>query len=435
LFGNADYTDSYLTDPFFEQVDFRGAFGSENWAACWTEFDPQNNPYNAAINNEFTAEITASSNTSFCEGQNVELLATASVDNVTFEWNNGAVSTTQTVSENNMLSAIATQANGCHATTNQIEVVVFANPEVAIQALGNTSLCTGSSVELLSTQVAGNVWNDGSTGDNMIVSETGTYSLTYTDANGCQAVSNEINVNVSDAPAPTISTSSSTAICDGETITISSSTADSYQWYLNGAVIENAVSNSIDVTAEGAYSVFVTNADACNGTGNSNNIFVTVNALPSADFSVIQTINSLNIQFLNNSVNATTYAWDFGDGNSSTVANPSHTYGTGGNYTVTLTASNGNCNATFSFDVLNVSTEELMNATTSVYPNPTQGIVNINVQEASQIQIMDLTGKVLMNEMRNAGNHQVNMDTFSNGLYIMSITSQNAQQLIKIQKN
>lgn len=435
LFGNTDYSDSYLSDPFFEQVNFRGAFGSDNWAACWTEFDPQNNPYNAAINNEFTAEITASGYTSFCAGQNVELLATASVDNVTFEWSNGAISTTQTVSENNMLSAIATQANGCHATTNQIEVVVFANPEVAIQALGNTSLCTGSSVELISTQSGGNLWNDGSTGDNMIVSETGTYSLTYTDANGCQAVSNEINVNVSDAPAPTISTSSSTSICDGETITINSSTADSYQWYLNGAVIENAVSNSIDVTAEGAYSVFVTNADACNGTGNSNNIFVTVNALPTADFSVIQNINSLNIQFLNNSVNATTYAWDFGDGNTSTVANPSHTYGTGGNYTVTLTASNGNCSASFSFDVLNVSTEELMNATTSVYPNPTQGIVNINVQEASQIQIMDLTGKVLMNEMRNAGNHQVNMDTFSNGLYIMSITSQNAQQLIKIQKN
>ena len=41
----------------------------------------------------------------------------------------------------------------------------------------------------------------------------------------------------------------------------------------------------------------------------------------------------------------------------------------------------------------------------------------------------------LMNEMRNAGNHQVNLDGFSNGLYIMSITSQNAQQLIKIQKN
>jgi PKD repeat protein len=138
---------------------------------------------------------------------------------------------------------------------------------------------------------------------------------------------------------------------------------------------------------------------------------------------------------LNNSVNATSYAWDFGDGNTSTVANPSHTYGTGGNYTVTLIASNGNCSATFTFDIMNVSTEELSATINNVYPNPTQGIVNINVTETAQIQIMDLTGKVLMNDMRNAGNHQVNLDGFSNGLYIMSITSQNAQQLIKIQKN
>jgi parallel beta-helix repeat protein len=37
------------------------------------------------------------------------------------------------------------------------------------------------------------------------------------------------------------------------------------------------------------------------------------------------------------SENAASYAWDFGDGGTSTLANPSHTYSAGGNYEVTLT--------------------------------------------------------------------------------------------------
>jgi hypothetical protein len=47
LIGSADFTNSYVTDPFFQQVTYRGAFDpnvpmSEQWTAGWTEFDPQN---------------------------------------------------------------------------------------------------------------------------------------------------------------------------------------------------------------------------------------------------------------------------------------------------------------------------------------------------------------------------------------------------------
>lgn len=45
--------------------------------------------------------------------------------------------------------------------------------------------------------------------------------------------------------------------------------------------------------------------------------------------------------FMNASTNATSYLWDFGDGNTSTDENPSHTYTVPGTYTVTLTAMNG----------------------------------------------------------------------------------------------
>ncbi|MBX7238353.1 MAG: PKD domain-containing protein, partial [Bacteroidia bacterium] len=54
--------------------------------------------------------------------------------------------------------------------------------------------------------------------------------------------------------------------------------------------------------------------------------------------------------FTNSSLNATSYQWNFGDGGTSTVATPTHTYNSSGNYTVTLIASNASgCRDTLVF--------------------------------------------------------------------------------------
>jgi hypothetical protein len=45
LLTGASFTNSRLTDPFFTQVTFRGAFGATDWTAGWCNFDPQNTDY------------------------------------------------------------------------------------------------------------------------------------------------------------------------------------------------------------------------------------------------------------------------------------------------------------------------------------------------------------------------------------------------------
>lgn len=50
--------------------------------------------------------------------------------------------------------------------------------------------------------------------------------------------------------------------------------------------------------------------------------------------------DGLTLTFVNASTNATDFAWDFGDGSTSTDENPMHTYADAGSYQVTLTASN-----------------------------------------------------------------------------------------------
>lgn len=69
---------------------------------------------------------------------------------------------------------------------------------------------------------------------------------------------------------------------------------------------------------------------------------ITFSNPPTADFTSDMTTSCTGeIQFTDNSTdNPTGWLWDFGDGNTSTDQNPTHTYAANGNYTVTLTASN-----------------------------------------------------------------------------------------------
>lgn len=86
-------------------------------------------------------------------------------------------------------------------------------------------------------------------------------------------------------------------------------------YFFNGPVEARLDNFSIDVGAEGSVP-------------------------PSAGFNIEQSAsNYLEYTFSNTSTNATSYEWDFGDGNRSTEASPVHVYGSAGEYTVTLTAS------------------------------------------------------------------------------------------------
>jgi gliding motility-associated-like protein len=61
----------------------------------------------------------------------------------------------------------------------------------------------------------------------------------------------------------------------------------------------------------------------------------------------------VTIQFINDTVDADTFFWDFGDGSTSTAVNPSHTYTQKGKFSVRLTASRNNscANSTIKYDL------------------------------------------------------------------------------------
>lgn len=443
----AAFTDSYISGSWFEQVSYRGAFGATDWTDCWSEFDPQNEAYNATIDNEVIATISASGSTTFCAGESIDLTANASanVSGATYMWSTGETTQTITVTAAGNYSVTIYSDKDCMGTSANTTVTVNPLPSVSITASGATSFCTGGDVDLTADQSSGLVWSTTATTPTINVTTSGTYSVTYTDGNGCEATSNSISVSVSSSPVPTIGASGSTTICSGDDVTLTASTSDSYQWNLNGNPISGATSQTYDASAQGIYTVTVTNTDPCDGVGTSAQTVVFVNATPTA--TATSSINGNTVTFTNNSTGATTYAWDFGDGNNSTLANPVYTYAGGGNYTVTLTATNGNCSDVFTINLNSVSVgEELtMVENISIYPNPANQDATLNVvltdSKSFDVMMLDITGKLVFNQNisnTNIGENRVNIPVseIENGIYFVRILFENNQsEIIKLMVN
>lgn len=512
LLSGAAFTDSYVNDPWFSQVSYRGAFdGTNDWTDCWAEWDPQNQTYNAAINNAFSVNATAQGSTTFCTGGSVTLDA-GSYPGAAYLWSNGATTQTTTVTTSGAYSVTVTTANGCAAISNAISVTVNSNPAAptisasgpitfcnggnvtltssqvtgimwsnsaitpainvnasgtydvtytdgngcsatslpttvvvnpnpsapTISASGPTTFCTGDSVVLTSSQSAGNMWSPGNeTTQSITVMNSGTYSVTYTDGNGCTATSSSTTVSSSAAPAPTVQVSGATALCPGETVTLTASTSDTYLWSPGGQTTQ-----SITVSAAGVYAVTVTNADPCNGTGASAPVTVTALTAPTAGFTYnVPVVNQY--AFTNTSSNATVYAWDFGDASGSTAASPSHVYISSGTYTVTLIATGSNGCSDTTMQVINFvsGVEDAIGVSAiTLYPNPANEIINLSLDlnAGSEVAVVayDMTGKLLINESHDmtAGNNNVqyNVTDWSNGIYFFQITTNGTTNTVRV---
>ncbi|WP_440950380.1 PKD domain-containing protein [Methanosphaerula subterraneus] len=140
-----------------------------------------------------------------------------------------------------------------------------------------------------------------------------------------------------------------------------------YTWSSSNETVGN-ISEIGLFTAHAPGSVTIT---ASTG-GISNTSVVTVlssQPLPVADFTanVTNGTSPLSVGFTDRSTGSpTSWSWSFGDGNTSTLQNPSHTYTVAGNYTVNLTATNaGGSNTSVRTDYITV--------TTPVTPAPVAG--------------------------------------------------------------
>lgn len=221
--------------------------------------------------------IATSGATSFCPGGSVTLTATGTGPN--FVWSNGATSKSITVNQAGNYTVRAVDGNNCGSpVSNAVSVTTQSRPETpTVAANGSTTLCPGGTVTLTATGNGSNfVWSNGATGRSITVSQAASYSVRIQDGGTCQSdPSNTVVINAS-APlsAPTITSSTgSSAVCEGQALTLTATDGVSYQWS-NGAT-----TRTVDVRAAGAYSVRIRDANGCQSP-ESPTFAVRVNSLP-----------------------------------------------------------------------------------------------------------------------------------------------------------
>ncbi|MCB9232265.1 MAG: right-handed parallel beta-helix repeat-containing protein [Bacteroidia bacterium] len=393
--------------------------------------------------------VNAGSNQSVCAGTAVNLSgsATGGTGTLTYLWtpgnlNGASVSVTPTATTTYTLTV--SDAAGCSGSNT---VTVTVGPALTVNAGTDQAICAGASANLNGIAAGGSgtityVWTPGSlSGSSVTVSpaSTTTFTLTATDGTGCSGT-DDVVVTVN--PAPAANAGADKSICSGESASLSGIGAGgtgtlTYGWNPGGLSGANV---TVSPTSTTNYALTVTDANGCTG---KDTVMVTVNALPTASFSF--STNLLVATFTDlSSGGATAWAWNFGDGQTSTLQNPVHTYTADGTYNACLTVTNADgCEDQFCANVAVTQIslfEDLIGGQLSIYPNPHAGrfTVEFDLKEALEMsfEVVDLRGVTVYESGRSLHSglvkQEINLDQVSAGIYFLRLKSEKGELVRKV---
>lgn len=385
--GNGPYNDTQGRDILVDGAGSIYITGFFNADLCYLGTLPlkNTNPFNAGgLKDPFIWKlcnshaplptITANGPTTFCQGDSVTLTASSGY---AYLWDDSFFSTSTAqsvvVKKQNALEVRAIAADGCSTLSEVTIVTVNPLPDTTIQANGSTTLCKGNSVTLSGNTGKSWLWSNGDTTQSTTLSSAQLIQLTITSFDGCSATSSPKKIIVNPLPpVPTITANGPTTFCYLDTVVLTSSTSDYYNWS-NGYNTK-----SIKVTSSETDSVTVVDSNGCAAT--SLPVKITVNypvysptqyvtacnsyksptgkhtwtvsgnyydTIPNASVSGCDSILLINLT-INSTfyttaydkgsktftltinaytlVNAVRYHWDFGDGSSSNLPTPSHNF-------------------------------------------------------------------------------------------------------------
>jgi hypothetical protein len=222
--------------------------------------------------------VNAGLDQTICAGISVTLSGTGANS---YSWNNGvnngvsftpASTTTYTVTGTNTTT-------GC---TNTDQVLVSVNALPSVNAGLDQTVCTGTSVVLSGTGANSYSWNNG-VNNGVSFTPASTTSYTVTGTNTTTGCTNTDQVLVSVNALPSVNAGLDQTVCSGISIVLSGTGANTYSW-------NNSVSNGIAFTPTSTATYTVTGTNTATGCTNTDQVLVSVNALPTVNAGVDQTI-------------------------------------------------------------------------------------------------------------------------------------------------
>lgn len=206
-----------------------------------------------------------------------------------------------------------------------------------------------------------------------------------------------------------------------------------WKWDLGNSTVSFLQHPAATYFNPGVYTVKLVVQNAAGKDSVTKVQYITVHALPSVNFSATPTNGCfpLPVQFTNMSTpgsgTITAILWDFGDGNTSTAANPSHIYTAGGNYNISLMITNSNgCTKTLTRTNFISISDGVHAAFTNNTPLSCTAPETVNFQNQS-------TGTGTLNYQWNFGDG--NTSTAQNPSHTYTVAGSYTVQLIVINSN
>lgn len=358
-----------------------------------------------------------------------ELINTITLDagniGAQYLWNDSTTDQTLIINQSGRYNVKVTNNFGC--VINDTVVVNF-NPSPIVNLGADTTVCTETTLQLNAGNVGATfLWDNNTTARMRTTTIGGSYFVKVTNNFNCSTTD---TIHISNFAIPQPNLGPDTAICQGETIVLNPGTFRSYSWSTR------AQTATITIAEEASYYVTIKDENGCIGRDTME--FTIIPRAQAEGFSYIPFFYEQfgKVQFSAiNPVNIVLYAWEFGDGNTSTQANPTHTYATNGVYNVKLTIYGEACEPRTYYQNINIdlpptSIDDIKNnIKVQLYPNPTNSNLNIAFEKEHEkietIQVIDALGRnYQMQQQKQSGKvTSIDVSTLAPGLYNIIITT------------
>jgi hypothetical protein len=273
------------------------------------------------------------------------------------------------------------------------------------------------------------VWSGGvSDGVPFTSGASQTYTVTGTDGNGCTNTSS-ISIQVNALPVVS-AMASDTVICAQDTVSVHGNGALSYVW-------SGGVSDGVPFTSNASQTYTVTGTDG-NGCTNTSSMFILAHPLPQP------IITQISTNLICTNVANCSYSWTLNGVQLDTTV--FITVSQNGTYYVHVTDING-CSNSDSIVLTAVNTHELLDMTVpfELYPNPTQGVFNLQyfVPSSGRVSfsIFDMSGrcvnKLTQLDYHEKGKYDMQVDLnqmgIADGLYVLLMQTDNLRWIKRFQ--
>jgi gliding motility-associated-like protein len=287
-----------------------------------------------------------------CQGTAATFLPDVNPNAIQWDWDfgNGANVSTQQPDQSYLLDGnytvtlTVTDNRGCINTDSQnITVLPVGNGNITFSS---PNACEGQTIALTAPAGSDYLWTDNSTGSTLNAAQTGSYTVTVTQANGCTFSALPVQLNFAPLPPANITPSTTPVnLCPGSSITLNANAGTNYAYVWSTGTGSSSITLQHNAIPIVGLNVYVTVTDAQTGCANVSSP-ININAINLAPPAItpnfpgaLQLCEGDDLTLNATHPTLSNFSWNNGEtGSSITVS-------TSGNYAVMVTDANGCTNA------------------------------------------------------------------------------------------